>query len=51
MQMYLLDAKGTRCRTISAGVECAVRATGIVSDGKRKGMQVECVRDAIGDGG
>jgi hypothetical protein len=51
MQMYLLDVKGTRHRTISAGVECAVRATGVVSDGIRKGMQVESVRGAIGDGG
>jgi hypothetical protein len=38
MQIYLLDAKGTRHRTISAGVECAVRATGIVSDGIRTGV-------------
>jgi predicted kinase len=49
--MYLLDAKGTGRRTISAGVECAVRATKIVNDGIRKGMQVERVRGAIGDGG
>jgi hypothetical protein len=51
MQMYLLDAKGTRHRTISAGVECAVGATGVVSNGIRKGMQVESVRGAIRDGG
>jgi hypothetical protein len=51
MQMYLLDAKGTRHRTISAGIECAVQATGDVSNGIRKGMQMESVRGAIGDGG
>jgi hypothetical protein len=51
MQIYLLNAKGMRRRTISAGVECAVRATGDVSDGIRKGMQMESVRGAIGDGG
>jgi hypothetical protein len=51
MQMYLLNAKGTRHITISAGVECAVQATKGVSDGIRKGMQMESVRGAIGDGG
>jgi hypothetical protein len=51
MQMYLLDAKGMRRRTISAGVECAVQATGGVSNGIRKGMPMESVRGAIGDGG